>query len=72
MAANTLAQARSLAAEGFVRWICEFDLTHGPRPYQAYVNDEDFVPAEPAWLREKVSSRLPNRLKQLWNQEETA
>lgn len=72
MAANSLAQARSLAAEGYIRWICEYDLCNGPQPAVVYLENEDFVPTEPAWLRTKLSQQLPGRLSALWSEEQSA
>lgn len=66
MAQNNLAQARALATEGFLRWIVDHDIEHGSHPVEYYIDDPDFVPVEPAWLREKISAQLPKRLRAFW------
>lgn len=69
-AANSLSQARGLAAEGFIRWIIEYDIERGPSTAERYLADPDFLPPEPKWLRDRVGKQLAPRLADAWNRED--
>jgi hypothetical protein len=68
-ATNSLSQARGLAAEGYIRWICEYDLCDGPHPVGWYLRDPDFVPPEPKWLRTRLEQHLGRRLEAMWRED---
>lgn len=67
---NSLSEARQLAAEGFLRWICEFDGENGPHSPGYYLSDPDFVPSAPKWLRTRLEQHLERRLTAMWERED--
>lgn len=67
---NSLSEARQLATEGFLRWICEYDDLNGPHSVGFYLRDPDFVPSEPKWLRTRLEQHLERRLSAMWERED--
>lgn len=59
---GSLAEARKLAVDAHLKLITLHEYAAGPIGSQFYLADVNFVPQEPQWLRQGISSRLTETL----------
>lgn len=62
MSVGSLSEARLLAIEAHLKMIVLSEFAGGPLQPAAYIADPNFVPNEPQWLRQGITSRLEEAL----------
>jgi hypothetical protein len=62
MSQGSLSEARKAAIDAHLKLITLHEYAAGPIHQVAYEADDNFVPAEPQWLRQGITARLSQTL----------